>query len=77
MAKKKGEEPTHQPARVIVGHCPDCKRVVVVFNNHEVWPLVVCHGCGWHGATTAILHHTRLEQGGQIFDVFNPVPGTG
>lgn len=71
MAK---DEPTYQPARVIAGHCPECKRVVVVFNNHEVWALVKCD-CGWAGATTQILNHTRLERDGKIFDVFNPVPG--
>lgn len=35
------EEPTHQPERVIAGNCPDCGRVVVVFNNRETWPLQV------------------------------------
>lgn len=59
------DEPTHQPRRVIAGHCPKCLQVVVIFNNHEVWPLVHCK-CGWAGATTAIHNHTRLETHGVI-----------
>lgn len=55
-----GEEPTHQPARVVAGHCPWCLRVVVVFNNYECWPAVVCE-CGWKGPTFAIANHTRLD----------------
>lgn len=55
------EQPTHQPERVVAGNCPDCGRVCVVFNNHEVWPLVVCC-CGWTGATTDVRRHTRLER---------------
>jgi len=65
------EEPTRQPARVIVGHCPSCKEVVVIFNNYETWPYVTCK-CGWGGGTTAIANRTRLERGGKIFDVFRP-----
>lgn len=55
------EEPTHQPARVIAGHCPSCGEVVVVFNNHETWPLVQCR-CGWQGATTSVYNRIRLER---------------
>lgn len=53
---------THTATRVVVGHCPDCGRVVVVFNNLESWPLAVC-SCGWHGAMTEIHNATRYEQG--------------
>lgn len=48
---------------MVAGHCPSCKRVVVVFNNHGVWPPVVC-ACGWIGGTAAIAHHVRYENGG-------------
>lgn len=65
------EEPTHQPKRVVVGHCPDCKEVVVIFNNYEAWPPVIC-GCGWAGGTTHILNRTRLETGGKVFDIYRP-----
>lgn len=58
-----GEQPTHQPQRVIAGHCPTCRSVVVVFNNFETWPLVECR-CGWAGGTTEIDNHTRLEADG-------------
>lgn len=50
---------------VIAGQCPECKRVVVVFNSHEVWPLVRC-SCGWAGGTTDIDNHTRLERDGVV-----------
>ena len=53
-----------QADRVIVGFCPDCKRVVVVMNNHETWPLVPCT-CGWEGATTDISNRTRFVRGGE------------
>lgn len=64
------DEPTHQPSRVLTGHCPECRRVVVLFNNYEVWPLIKCE-CGWRGATDRIDNSTRLERGGVIFDVYN------
>ena len=57
------DEPTHQPARVVVGHCPECHEVIVIFNNYEVWPPAVCK-CGWGGATTSIEHYARFERGG-------------
>lgn len=69
MATK--DEQTHQPSRIIVGHCPECKEVVVLFNNYEVWPLFKCK-CGWKGSTDAVDNKTRLERGGKIFDVFRP-----
>jgi hypothetical protein len=68
------EQPTHQPERVISGHCPDCRRVAVVFNNHEAWPAVRCV-CGWAGATTGLDHLVRLENGGRIIDLYHPEPG--
>jgi len=52
----------HQPARVIVGHCPECLRVVVIENNHEAWPAVQCQ-CGWGGATTQLRNKRRHERG--------------
>lgn len=58
-------EPTHQPERVIVGHCPTCERVVVLFNNRETWALVVC-ACGWAGDTTSVKNRQRLDRGGYI-----------
>jgi hypothetical protein len=68
------EQQTHQPARVICGHCPRCALVVVVFNNHEAWPAIRC-ACGWQGGTTEIEHKVRLEAGGRIIDLYNPEPG--
>ncbi len=59
------DEPTHQPARVIAGHCPKCSEVVVVFNNHESWPPVVCK-CGWGGGTNQVMHYIRLERAGVV-----------
>lgn len=53
---------THTPARVIVGHCPDCRGVLVVENNYEVWPLVYCC-CGWVGATDKVENRARYERG--------------
>jgi hypothetical protein len=52
-------EPTHQPERAVWGHCPECWRVCVVFNNYEVWPLVRCE-CGWVGGTLGLIGHTRI-----------------
>lgn len=62
---------TVQAARVNVGHCPECRAVVVVLNDYETWPLVYC-ACGWVGPTTAIDNKTRFERGGVIFDVYRP-----
>lgn len=59
--------PIRQPARVIVGHCPDCAAVLVVENNYEVWPLVRCR-CGWGGDTHAISNRTRYEPGAVEFE---------
>lgn len=64
----KGEQPTYQPARVIVGHCPECKNTVVIFNDYETWPLVRCK-CGWSGATTDIDNHIRLEREGKLYNI--------
>lgn len=63
------DEPTHQPARAIAGHCPVCLRLCIVFNNHEVWPLVVCE-CGWKGGTDQVGNRTRYERGGYVEDVW-------
>lgn len=52
-----------QPARVIVGHCSACWRVLVVENEYEVWPYVVCE-CGWHGGTDEIANRIRYERDG-------------
>lgn len=65
------EQPTHQPERAIAGHCPACGAVTIVFNNHEVWPLVNCK-CGWAGGTGSVVNRTRLESGGKIFDIYRP-----
>lgn len=63
MHKVSQPEPgdTYQAARVIVGHCPECMRVVVVFNNFESWPLVTCT-CGWQGQTTDVRNRVRAER---------------
>ena len=53
---------TRQPARVLVGHCPECQRVVLVENNRETWPLVECK-CGWRGGTSAVARGVRVEEG--------------
>lgn len=55
-----GEEPTHQPARVIAGNCPECGRLCVLFNNHEVWSLFRC-SCGWVGATGEVVDYVRRD----------------
>lgn len=65
MARRKMDEPTHQPERAIIGHCPRCQRVVIIFNNHEVWSYVRC-ACGWHGDTSAIANRERYERGGIV-----------
>ena len=54
-------EPTHQPARVIAGHCPECDAPCVVFNNYEVWPLVECR-CGWAGGTLDLADRVRIDE---------------
>jgi hypothetical protein len=54
--------PVHQPERAIVGHCPACLRVVMIENNHEVWPPIRCE-CGWHGDTTELRNKRRFERG--------------
>lgn len=52
---------TLQPERVLVGNCPECDRVCVVFNNHEGWPLVAC-SCNWRGTTTELANRARRER---------------
>lgn len=52
---------TWSAERVIVGNCPDCTAPLVVFNDHESWPLVACK-CGWRGATTEF-DSARYERG--------------
>ena len=54
-----------QPARAIVGHCPECQDVIVVINNYEVWPYITCR-CGWKGPTTGVAHRTRYEREGRV-----------
>lgn len=53
----------YQPARVIVGNCPNCGRVVCVHNDHEVWAYVDCE-CGAKYPTTLIVNPTRVERHG-------------
>lgn len=55
----------HQPERAIMGHCPDCKRVIIVENNREVWPLVECE-CGWTGGIPGVINRIRMERGGRV-----------
>jgi hypothetical protein len=33
--------------------------VLIVMNDYEVWPLVMCH-CGWAGGTGALLNYHRV-----------------
>lgn len=47
-----------QSERVMVGWCPNCRRVVVVLNNYEVWPLVDC-ACGAQYPTTLLIGAVR------------------
>jgi hypothetical protein len=56
---------TYSAERVLICHCPDCAAVLVVFNDHESWPLVAC-ACGWQGDTLSVDHHTRFEGRGVI-----------
>lgn len=49
---------TYSAERVIVGHCPECNAVLVVFNDNESWPLVGC-ACGWRGGTTEVAGYMR------------------
>ena len=65
------ERSIRQPARVIVGHCPECRAVLVIENNYEVWPYVEC-SCGWHGDTQAVDNRARYERGGKVIDVYHP-----
>jgi hypothetical protein len=57
-----GNTITYSASRVLVGHCPDCAAVLVVFNDNESWPLVGC-SCGWTGDTLSIAHRVRYERG--------------
>lgn len=54
-------ERNYSAARVLIGNCPQCERVLVVLNDGESWPLVYCP-CGWCDATTA-LSGMRFEWG--------------
>jgi ribosomal protein L37AE/L43A len=49
-----------QPARLVVGGCPDCGRLIVIHNDHEVWPPSLCE-CGWAGATVDLVMRCRFE----------------
>lgn len=62
---------TRQPARVLVGHCPECRDALVVENNYEVWPLVYCR-CGWVGPTTDVENRARYENFGYVADAYHP-----
>lgn len=57
------ESTTHQPERLLAGRCPDCRRLVVVFNNYESWPLVACE-CGWEGPTGDVAERIRIDRHG-------------
>lgn len=50
-----------QPERVIVGNCPACGRLLVIPNNHEVWPPARCQ-CGWVDGTSGLEHYHRQER---------------
>lgn len=56
---------TRQPERVLVGHCPNCMRVVVIENHYETWPLATCQ-CGWFGwggGTNGVKNGKLYERG--------------
>jgi len=65
------DDEIRQPSRVIVGHCPACRLVLVVENEYGVWPYVEC-ACGWQGDTQAIENRARYERGGKVIDVYRP-----
>jgi hypothetical protein len=46
---------TYTAARVLAGNCPECHRVLVVFNDGESWPSIACI-CGWRGAVGEFPH---------------------
>lgn len=60
------QDKIRQPARVIVGHCPACRAVLVIENNYEVWPYIRCGGCEWHGDTLAVANSVRYERDGVV-----------
>lgn len=57
----RGEGRTFQPARVIVGTCPECGRLLVILNDHEVWPPARCT-CGWVDGTSGLENKIRMER---------------
>jgi hypothetical protein len=50
----------HQPERAEVGYCPYCDRVVLVENNHEMWPMIHC-ACGQSFPIDGLARSVRLE----------------
>ncbi len=58
-------EKTRQPSRVVVGHCPECSRVIVIENEYDVWPPATCV-CGWADSTGAIANRVRYERDGVV-----------
>lgn len=55
------DQRVYQPARLIVGWCPECGRLVVIHNDHEVWPLAKCD-CGWVSGTGGLVDQARFER---------------
>ena len=51
---------TYTAERVLVGNCPECGRVCVVFNDRETWPVVACP-CGWRADTLSLDNRHRIE----------------
>lgn len=51
----------YQPERVLVGACPACGRLLVIHNDHEVWPWITC-ACGWEGDTFSVESGTRYDR---------------
>jgi hypothetical protein len=56
------------PARVLVGNCPACLRVIVIENNYEAWPLASC-SCGWLDGTSAVLYGRVYQRDARPIDV--------
>lgn len=68
-----GENALLQAPRIVIGHCPNCRRALVVLNAREIWPYIECAApCDWSGPTTALENRARYEDRGQVIDTYRP-----